>query len=539
MRRSKQPWWKEAVFYHIYVRSFADSSGDGLGDIPGLISRLDYLNGGDNSLGVDALWLSPIYPSPDADFGYDVADYCDIDPRYGTLKDFDRLVKEAHKRGIRILMDLVFNHTSDQHPWFLESRSSRDNPKRDWYIWRDPARSKKPPNNWASVFGGRAWEFDHQTGQYYLHMFVKQQPDLNWRNPEVPDALMDAVHFWIDHGVDGFRLDVFNLWYKDTDLKDNPPALGIRAFDRQKHVHDMDQPEMFPALKTFRSILDSAGEKTSVGELFGHDPALASSYCGNDKLHMVFNFEFSDCRFSPAAFRKAIQQWESALQEDQWPCYVLSNHDMKRHITRYGNHPPDAVARITAALLLTLRGTPFIYYGEEIGLPDTSLDRSRIVDPPGLRFWPLYKGRDSARCPLPWDDSAHGGFTDGQPWLPLYSGFEQLNVALQQDDPDSILAFYRRLIQLRKEITALSQGEYRSLNNAAAAGMIYTRETKKQQALIGLNFSAKSIYLNSSESLDPQDWQLVLSSNKEKKGSTADRGIYLNPYEAAVWVREN
>ncbi|MBN1266588.1 MAG: alpha-glucosidase [Anaerolineales bacterium] len=538
MKRSNQPWWKEAVFYHIYVRSFSDSNGDGLGDLPGLISRLDYLKGGEDSLGIDALWLSPVYPSPDADFGYDIADYCNIDPRYGTMQDFDRLVESAHQRGIRILMDLVFNHTSDQHPWFLESRSTRNNPKRDWYIWHDPKRGRKPPNNWASIFGGGAWEFDPATSQYYLHMFVKQQPDLNWRNPDVPAALMDVVRFWIDRGVDGFRLDVFNMWYKHPDLPNNPPAFGIRPFDRQKHVNDMDQPEMFSALKSFRAILDSSREKTSVGELFGHDPDLAAAYCGKDKLHMVFNFEFSDCRFSPAAFRNAIQRWEASLGEDQWPCYVLSNHDLNRHITRYAKHPPNAVARITATLLLTLRGTPFIYYGEEIGLPDTRLERSQIVDPPGQRYWPLYKGRDSARCPLPWDSSPNGGFTSGQPWLPLYSNFQQHNVALQQSSPDSVFAFYRRMIQLRKEIPALTQGRYRSLNDSATAGMVYLRETETQQALIGLNFSNKRVYLNSSETLGPESWFQIISSCTDTSASIAAGGIYLNPYEAVVWVRE-
>ncbi len=534
-----QPWWKDAVVYHVYVRSFADSDGDGLGDIQGLIANLDYLNGPEDSLGIDALWLSPVYPSPDADFGYDVADFCDIDPRYGTLDDFDRLVDEAHQRGIRIIMDLVFNHTSEQHPWFLESRSSRSNPKRDWYIWKDPAAGGKPPNNWRSVFGGRAWEFDDSTGQYYLHLFVKEQPDLNWRNPRVSEALMNVVRFWLDHGVDGFRLDVFNLWFKHPDFPNNPPAIGIRAFDRQKHIHDMDQPEMFPALEAFRSILDERDDKTSVGELFGPDPDLAASYCGNEKLHMVFNFQFTECPFSPPAFRDAIQRWEQALDEDQWPCYVLSNHDLNRHVTRYSRHPVDAVAKITATLLLTLRGTPFVYYGEEIGLPDTKLTRSQIMDPPGKHFWPFYKGRDSARCPLPWNHAPQGGFTTGEPWLPVYEDFPQRNVASQRKEPGTVWAHYHQLLKLRRNTPALRSGAYRSLNDSSKHGMAFLRETDAQQALVGLNFSALTMELQLETGLSKSGWELALSSHAGSAAVVEPASLTLAPYEAAIWIRSS
>lgn len=538
MNITNQPWWKNAVIYHVYVRSFADSNGDGLGDLQGLINRLDYLKGGESSLGVDALWLSPIYPSPDADFGYDVADYCNIDLRYGTLEIFDKLVEKAHERGIRIIMDLVFNHTSDQHPWFLESRSSRNNPKRDWYIWQDPAPGGRPPNNWQAVFGGRAWEFDPETEQYYLHLFVKQQPDLNWRNPEVAAALMDFVRFWLNRGVDGFRLDVFNLWFKHPDFPDNPPALGIRAFDRQKPLHIMDQPEMFPALNTFREILDAHGDTTSVGELFEPGVERAASYCGKDKLHMVFNFEFSKCPFSPARFREAIQRWEDALEEDQWPCYVLSNHDLNRHVTRYDRHPNDAVAKITAALLLTLRGTPFLYYGEELGLPDTKLTRSQIVDPPGLRFWPLYKGRDPARCPMPWNASANGGFTSGNPWLPLYSGYKERNAAVQQKDPHSVWSFYNQLLKLRRNSPALSSGSYHSLNNSSRKGMAYQRTAGDEKAVIALNFTRKQITLELNAILPQDGWDCSLSSLPAPSAVLQGTRISLGPYEAAVWLHK-
>ena len=302
-------WWQGGVIYHIYLRSFADSDGDGLGDLPGLISRLDHLNGRPDSLGIDAIWLSPCFPSPDRDFGYDVSDYTTIDPRYGTLADFDQLIREAHARGIRVLLDLVFNHTSDQHAWFRESRASRRNPRRDWTVWADPRPGllgRRPPNNWQSAFGGRAWTWDAARQQYYYHRFLPEQPDLNWHNPEVRRALMGAARFWLERGVDGFRLYVFNAWFEDASLRSNPPRLGARGFDRQVHLHDIDQPEMMPALAEFRSLLDAFPGRTSVGELFGQDPVRAASYSGVDRLHMVFNFEFTSSSWRPRGFLDSV-----------------------------------------------------------------------------------------------------------------------------------------------------------------------------------------------------------------------------------------
>jgi len=534
MKSDKCPWWQNGVIYHIYLRSFADSSGNGLGDIPGLIARLDYLKGAENALDVDALWLSPFFPSPDKDFGYDVADYCAVDPRYGTLQDFDRLIEEAHSRGLRIILDLVFNHTSDQHPWFLEAGASRTTPRHDWYIWHDQQR---PPNNWQSVFGGKAWEWKQEIEQNYLHLFVKEQPDLNWRNPEVRQALMDVVRFWLDRGVDGFRLDVFNLWYKDPDLRSNPFKLGIRPFDWQKHIHDADQPEMHPALNEFRAILDSYPERTSVGELFGNDPELASSYCGDQELHMVFNFEFSGCPWSPAHFLKAIQSWEQAIHSDGWPCYVLSNHDVSRAVSRYGKRHPQAVARAATTMLLTLRGTPFLYYGEELGMPDTIIKRAQILDPPGKRYWPFYSGRDPARGPMQWDAGPNAGFSCAAPWLPPHPDYAQLNVEQQNQDQNSSLHFTRALIRVRKTNPVLSQGTFQALETQTPHTLTYVRELGQVQALICINFRNKPIHFALPQSLARKPWQCALSTHTATSPLIAGR-IRLQPFEAVIFLHE-
>jgi alpha-glucosidase len=531
-------WWRDGVIYHAYLRSFADSNGDGLGDLPGLIAHLDHLKGSPDSLDVDAIWISPFYPSPDKDFGYDVANYCDIDPRYGSLADFDRLIHEAHKRDLRVILDLVFNHTSDQHPWFLQSRSSRDNPKRDWYIWRDPRPGNRPPNNWQSVFGGKAWEWDDQTQQYYLHLFLKEQPDLNWRNPEVRNALMKAVRFWLDRGTDGFRLDVFNLWFKHPDLPDNPRCLGIRPFERQRHIYDADQPEMRPALAEFRSILDDYSERTSVGEPAGRGHQPISSYCGQDQLHMIFNFKFSFCHWSPTAFLNVVRRWEQSLSNNCWPCFVLSNHDLSRHVTRYGGRNPDAIAKVAAALLLTLRGTPFLYYGEEIAMPNTRLRRNQIVDPPGIYYWPIYKGRDPARGPMQWDASIHAGFTTSTPWLPTHPDYRKQNVAAQLEDPYSVLNFYRSLIRLRRNSDALRKGSFRTLTKTSRQILSFIRETPQQQALVALNFTGRPAHLQLDDMLHSRNWDLALSSSPQA-ASPRGREIKLGPYEASIFLSVN
>ena len=530
-------WWRDGVIYHVYLRSFADGNGDGLGDLPGLIARLDYLNGNPDSLGVDAIWISPCFPSPDRDFGYDVSDYTAIDPRYGSLDDFDRLIAEAHRRGIRVLLDLVYNHTSDRHPWFVDARASRTSPHRDWYVWRDGRSGGGPPNNWQSVFGGKAWEWDQATGQYYYHMFLRQQPDLNWHNPEVRRALLEATRFWLERGVDGFRLDVFNAWYEHADYPDNPTKFGLRGFDRQHHVHDVDQPEMHPALAELRGLLDAYPERASVGELFGADAERAASYCGDLGLHMVFNFEFTHRRWDPRAFSEAIERTDRSLAADGWPCYVLSNHDLPRHVTRYGGRHPDEVARVAAALLLTQRGTPFVYYGEEIGLPDVPLRRGQIVDPPGRRYWPIYKGRDPNRSPMPWDSGPNAGFTSGSPWLPLRRDHGTLNVDAQRRDPRSVWSFYRDLLRLRRETPALRRGAFERVSRPSRDGLAYLRSVPGAQALVALNFRAAPVRLELEDSIEPSSWSLALAAQPERAASLSTEGIELGAFQAAVFIR--
>ncbi|MDX9991245.1 MAG: alpha-glucosidase [Anaerolineales bacterium] len=490
-------WWRDGVIYQIYPRSFSDSNNDGLGDLPGITSRLGYLS----HLGVDAIWLSPFYPSPDIDFGYDVSDHCAVDPRFGTLADFDELIREAHQRKIRVVLDLVLNHTSDQHNWFTESRSSRENPKRDWYIWQPPSASprflkkligmREAPNNWQSAFGGGGWEYDEKTGEYYFHMFVKEQPDLNWRNPQLRQAQLDVVRFWLARGADGFRLDVFNAYFKDEALRNNPPKFGLRGFDRQKHIYDIDQPEMMPLLAELRAILDASPEKYAVGETFLASPERAASYCGPAKLHAAFNFDFTLRPYRPSAFREAIQNWDGFAGQQVWPNYVLSNHDQPRAATRYARGEDDRRAQVVMALLLTLRGTPFLYYGEEIGLRDISLARHEILDPPGKYYWPFFKGRDGCRAPMQWDASPNAGFSQAKPWLKVHPNYTWRNAEAQQADPNSLFNFTRRLIGLRREHPALRAGRLDFLN-APGGVLAYTRSHPSEKLTVVLDFNGQN-----------------------------------------------
>jgi alpha-glucosidase len=530
-------WWQTGVIYQIYPRSFADSDGDGTGDLRGITAHLDHLNDGTpRSLGVDAIWLSPFFPSPGFDFGYDVSDYCAIDPLFGTMADFDALVAEAHRRGIRILLDLVLNHTSHLHPWFAESRSSRDNPKRDWYLWRDAGRLGAPPNNWESVFGGKAWTWDPRTGQYYYHMVLEQQPDLNWRNPKVRRAVMDVFRFWLDRGVDGFRLDVVNAYFKDSMLRNNPPAIGIRGYERQRHVYDKDQPELLGVYREIRSILDSYGGRMAVGEVMGGGMTEAARYCKDGLLPLAFNFDFTNQPWSPRGFLRSAEQYERALGGDGWPCYVLSNHDIVRHATRYGGPAPEARAKVAAALLLTLRGTPFLYQGEEIGMREGRIRRSEIHDPPGKRYWPFYKGRDGCRTPVQWSASAAAGFTTGTPWLPVHPDFREVNVETQRDDPESVLSFYRKLIWMRKRVPALQSGDFQALSAGSNRTLTFLRKTKAQTILVALNFFEHAEKIRLPERMMRGSWRLLLSSHPaEGAQPSADGLLRLRPNEAAVW----
>ncbi len=521
-------WWRDGVIYQIYPRSFADTNGDGLGDLPGIVAHLDYLA----DLGIDAIWLSPIYPSPDKDFGYDVSDYKAIDPRYGTFADFELLVAEAHRRGIRLIMDMVMNHTSNQHPWFTESRSSRANPRRDWFIWKDPAGSggrssilsgifhrQRPPNNWQASFGGPAWEYDPPTGQYYLHLFTREQPDLNWRNPDVRRAQLEAFRFWLDQGVDGFRLDVFNAYFKHPDLPDNPPQLGLRAFDRQRHIYDIDQPEMLPLLSDLRRLLDSYPERYAVGETYFASPQRSVSYCGPDKLHAAFSFDFTSSPlfypWNPRWILQRISGREATFTAaGVWPTTVLSNHDLPRAAGRYSRGEKDDRVKIAMALLLTLRGTPFMYYGEEIGLRDIHLRRSEILDPPGKKYWPLYKGRDGCRAPMQWDAGTNAGFSSFKPWLPVHPDYMTRNVAAQRHDPASLFSFTRDLLHLRKELPALRRGDF-APQKASQGLLAYIRSTGTQTILVALNFASGETKLD----LPAGRWEECFSSLRKPSKS--------------------
>ncbi len=525
-------WWRDGVVYQIYPRSFMDSNGDGIGDLPGIISKLKYLQ----ELGVDAIWLSPIYPSPDADFGYDVADYCGIDPKYGSMQDFERLIHEAHARDLHIIMDLVLNHTSDQHPWFLESKKSKDNPYRDWYIWKDAKPGGGVPNNWHAVFGGKGWEWDEQTQQYYFHLFYKQQPDLNWSNPEVRQAILEVWRFWLDKGVDGFRLDVFNAYFKSTGFENNPTKpFGLTPFFRQQHRYDLDQPEMKPLLAEFRQILDEYPQRYAVGETFMADQERAASYTGETALHAAFDLDFLKNPFRPGAFYRAIQHWEQVLEDRAWPNYVLNNHDEPRSATRYTRTEKDERLFVLAAMLLTLRGTPYLYYGEEIGMRDIPVKRKADVqDPMGKRFWPFFKGRDGCRSPMQWTSAPNGGFTSGDPWLPLHENTVFRNVEMQQQDPQSLYHFYKKLLHIRRDSLPLRRGMYMPLTYEPRRLLAYTRQIGEETVLVALNFSRRKTGLVVSSSITRQQWELLLSNKRTTLPMVKDRKIVLQPYEALI-----
>jgi alpha-glucosidase len=487
-------WWRRGIIYQIYPRSFQDSDGDGAGDLAGITRRLDYLA----DLGVDALWLSPIYPSPLRDFGYDVTDYTAISPEFGTLEQFRTLLAEAHRRDIRMILDLVLNHTSDEHPWFRGAAAGRASATHDWYIWHDgrPGVGRRPPNNWRAIFGGRAWQWEPQVKQFYLHSFLKEQPDVNWRNPALRRAMWDVLRFWLDMGVDGFRLDVVNWFVKDALLRDNPRhLLGLRAYERQRHLYDRDRPETLDIVREIRAVMDSYPQRMAVGEVFAPppgDPALAAAYyAGGAGLHMAFNFAFLYCRWDAAAFASAIDRWEELLGPELQPNYTLSNHDQPRAYSRYGRRrDAEARARVAAALLLTLRGTPFLYYGEEIGMRNGRIPRRRLRDPLGRRYWPFYAGRDSVRTPMQWSVERGSGFSTGEPWLPVNAEYRRVNVEGQHGDTDSLLNWYRLLIRVRRSEPALHSGTYRRQGDPRDGVLCYVRTAGDERVLVALNFTA-------------------------------------------------
>jgi alpha-glucosidase len=507
-----------------------DSDGDGVGDLEGIRSRLDHLAW----LGVDGVWLSPIFPSPMKDFGYDVSDYCDIDPVFGTLDDLDRLVAEGRDSEIRLILDWVPAHTSDQHPWFLDSRSGRKSARRDWYVWRDSKPGGEPPNNWISPWGGSPWEWDPSTEQYYLHTHLVEQPDLNWRNPEVVRAMHDVLRFWLDRGVGGFRIDVIHGILKDPELRDNPVIPGVPGPGGQHHIHDRNHPDVHAALREIRRLLDGYDERMAVGEVYIFDPAEVAKYYGKgDELHLAFNFCFLRSPWDAAAFRQEVERFEAELPAEGWPTLVLSNHDVPRHASRYDDpkHGEDR-ARVAATMLLTLRGTPFLYYGEEIGMRNTPIPDERVVDPLARLLHPAV-GRDPARTPMQWEPDPGAGFTTGEPWLPLGPDFESRSVALQRRDRSSLLWLYRELIALRQRVPALHQGTYETLE--APEGLFaYERRAAESVARVALNFTDEPV------ELDLGPGTVITGLRTDRATPLPERGgrVHLSPSEAIVLTLE-
>lgn len=484
-------WWQEGIIYQIYPRSFQDSNGDGIGDLPGILTRLDYVQ----SLGVTAIWLSPIFPSPMADFGYDISDYQDINPIFGSLADFDALLTEVHRRGLKLILDLVPNHTSDQHPWFLESRSSRDSPKRDWYIWQNAQPDGSPPNNWLSVFGGSGWAWDESTQQYYYHAFLKEQPDLNWRNPAVQEAMFSAMRFWLDKGVDGFRVDVIWHLVKDEQLHDNPinpdyqPHMA--TYDQLLPIYSTDQPEVHDLIRQMRQLVDEYEERLLIGEIYLPVHQLMAYY-GADagEVHLPFNFQLLLLPWEARQLASAIAEYEQVLPTNGWPNWVLGNHDQPRIASRVGLEQ----ARVAALLLLTLRGTPTLYYGDEIGMRDVPIPFHEVQDPQGLNMPDKNLSRDPERTPMQWNSKLNAGFTEGKPWLRLARDFARNNVDQQQTDPYSTLRFYKRLIKLRQQEPSLTVGAYIPVYSDTQL-IVYIRQAKNTpRFLVVLNLSHRPAY---------------------------------------------
>jgi alpha-glucosidase len=527
-----ETWWKHGVVYQIYPRSFADSNGDGVGDLPGITAKLPVLA----DLGVDALWLSPFYPSPQKDFGYDISDFDGVDPLFGTQADFDALVAEAHRLGLKILLDLVVNHTSDQHPWFVESRSSKTNPKRDWYLWH-PGVEGKAPNNWIALFEMKsAWWRDEATGEFYLGTFTRHQPELNWRHPEVRGEIYAMMRRWLDRGVDGFRLDVVNWYIKDDQLRSNPWKLSLNPPDLQVHLWDRNQPGSHEICREMRQVVEEYPGRMLVGEVYTDQAEIAAGYYGKgDELQFAFNFSFLFSPWGARAFYERTQEWFQRLPEGAWPNQTLSNHDQKRHVTRYAKGADtDARARVAAALVLLIRGTPFLYYGEEIGLRDRPMAKAEIRDPKGLMLWPFLEGRDPCRTPMPWDGTPGAGFSPAgseAPWLPLHPEAPTRNVEAQRADPTSLWHWYRNLLALRRAETALHGGDHRWLQDGAGNVLGFARAAPGRTLEVWLNFGRRA-----QNTLAAAPGRVLLGSHR-KAGEPWGPGATLAGYEVVVVER--
>ena len=527
---SQRPWWHHAVVYQIYPRSFQDSNGDGVGDLRGIADRLDYLTW----LGVDAIWLSPIFPSPMADFGYDVSDYCDVHPLFGTLADLDALIEAAHARGLKLILDFVPNHTSSEHPWFVEARKGRDSPKRDWYIWRDPAPDGGPPNNWLSLAtGASAWEFDEASGQYYYHAFLPEQPDLDWRNPQVRAAMLDVLRFWLRRGVDGFRVDVIWHLMKDPAFADDPPNPDFKAgdppFRRVQPRHSCDHPDIHDVIAEMRRVLEEfPGDRLLIGEIYLPLERLMAYYGQElEGTHLPFNFQLISASWHAATLQQLIDEYEDALPEGGWPNWVLGNHDQPRIATRVGREQ----AWVAAMLLLTLRGTPTLYYGDELGLENVPIPKEREQDPFGKHMPGTGQGRDPQRTPMPWSDAPFAGFSTVEPWLPLGPDWTVSNVEAQRREPASMLSLTRRLLTLRRDDSCLAVGDYRAL---AVDGdvLVYARAHEGASRVIALNLEPlpKVVMFRDGDLRG----RILLSTHLDREGEPVGRELALRADEGVI-----
>ena len=522
-------WWQTGVIYQVYPRSFLDSNGDGIGDLAGITSKLDYLCW----LGIDVLWLSPVYPSPMADFGYDISNYTDVHPLFGTLDDLDTLLHQVHQRGLKLILDFVPNHTSDEHPWFQQARSSRENEYRDWYIWHDLAPDGGPPNNWMSKFGGSAWQFDQHTGQYYLHVFDKKQPDLNWRNPKVRQAMYEVMRFWLDRGIDGFRIDAVEVLLEDEQFRDNPPnpewKPGDPAHTSQLPRYTEDQPGMHDIMQEMRTLADSYSQRLLIGEIYLPVERLMQYYGEQlDEVHLPFNFQFVNLpTWEVSTVRQVVKNYEAALPQGAWPNWVLGNHDRSRIATRVGREQ----ARLTQMLLLTLRGTPTCYYGDELGMQNIQVPRELMHDPSG-RDNPEFS-RDPVRSPMQWDGSANAGFCvpEVTPWLPVADDYQTYNVATEKNDPRSFLMLTRALLDIRRSHAALILGAYQSIEQENPTCFVYLRQYQDQCCLVMLNFSAQDQVVNLTEQ---EQGHIVLSTFMDRGGSLDLSTVYLRGNEGIL-----
>jgi alpha-glucosidase len=533
---STQPWWRGGVIYQIYPRSFLDTNGDGVGDLPGIIERLDYVAG----LGVDAIWIAPFFKSPMADFGYDIADYRDVDPLFGTLQDFDQLLAKAHGLGLKVMIDQVLSHTSVEHAWFRESRQSRDNPKADWYVWADAKPDGTPPNNWLSLFGGCAWQWEPRRGQYYLHNFLSSQPDLNFHHAEVRAAALDSVKFWLDRGVDGLRLDAINFCFHDDQLRDNPAKPLQERVGRgfspdnpyafQYHYYNNTQPENLAFLEELRALLDRYEDVAALGEISSEDSlATMAEYTSGHRLHMGYSFELLTDDFSAGYIRGTVQNLEAKMH-DGWPCWAISNHDVERVLSRWGNGDASPkLANLLTAMVCSLRGSVCVYQGEELALTEAEVPYESLKDPYGIAFWPSFKGRDGCRTPMPWSDAEHAGFSRSNPWLPVPSKHQTLSVSQQEADPNSALRGFRAFMHWRRTQPALCNGELEFLDTAEPV-LAFVRELDGDKVLVVFNLATATIDIELPPGVGTPT---VIEGHGLLQGQLGGHGLHLPGH--AVW----